>query len=103
MAHNGRSDVNIRIETADINWVRIPGGSFNMGSNDGDSYNNEKPVHRVTVPTFEMSKTAVTFKQYRACVSAGGCTPAHVDDGTCFVYTAGSVWGYGTLPKQFPR
>ena len=101
VAHNGRSDVNIRIETADINWVRIPGGSFNMGSNDGDSYNNEKPVHRVTVPTFEMSKTAVTFKQYRACVSAGGCTPAHVDDGTCFVYTAGSVWGYGTLPSSF--
>ncbi|HQE74101.1 MAG TPA: SUMF1/EgtB/PvdO family nonheme iron enzyme [Myxococcota bacterium] len=98
VAHNGRSDVNIRIETADISWVRIPGGSFNMGSNDGDD--DEKPVHRVTVPTFEMSKTAVTFKQYRACVSAGGCTPAHVDDGTCWIWN-GSKWEQGRLPSSF--
>ncbi len=98
VAHNGRSDVNIRIETADISWVRIPGGSFNMGSNDGDD--DEKPVHRVTVSTFEMSKTEVTFKQYRACVSAGGCTPAHVDDGTCWLWN-GSKWEQGRLPSSF--
>ena len=40
-----------------------------MGSNDG--YSDERPVHSVTVPTFEMSKTAVTVDQYRACVDAG--------------------------------
>ncbi|HON25533.1 MAG TPA: formylglycine-generating enzyme family protein, partial [Myxococcota bacterium] len=45
-----------------------------MGSNDGRP--NEKPVHRVTVPTFEMSKTTVTFGQYKACVDAGTCTAA---------------------------
>jgi iron(II)-dependent oxidoreductase len=43
-----------------------------MGSNDGDS--DERPVHSVTVPTFEMSKTAVTVGQYKACVDAGTCT-----------------------------
>ena len=81
-----------------IEWVRIEGGSFDMGSNDGDS--DEKPVHSVTVPTFEMTKTAVTFRQYRACVSAGGCTPAHVDDGTCWVWT-GSGGEQDTLPSSF--
>ena len=55
-----------------IKWVRIAGGTFEMGSNDGDS--DERPVHSVTVPTFEMSKTAVTVGQYKACVDAGGCT-----------------------------
>ena len=54
----------------------------------------------MTVPTFEMTKTAVTFRQYRACVSAGGCTPAHVDDGTCWVWT-GSGGEQDTLPSSF--
>jgi len=47
-----------------------------------------------------MTKTAVTFRQYRACVSAGGCTPAHVDDGTCWVWT-GSGGEQDTLPSSF--
>jgi iron(II)-dependent oxidoreductase len=64
--------VNIKIETGSVEWVRIPGGTFNMGSSD--SYVNEKPVHRVTVPTFEMTKTQVTVEQYKACVDAGACT-----------------------------
>jgi formylglycine-generating enzyme required for sulfatase activity len=57
---------------AGIRWVRIPGGSFMMGSESGDP--NEKPVHGVTVKSFEMAKTEVTNKQYRACVEAGACT-----------------------------
>ncbi|HQL58257.1 MAG TPA: formylglycine-generating enzyme family protein [Myxococcota bacterium] len=84
----------------DVEWVRIEGGSFSMGSDDDDSWGNEQPVHRVTVPTFEMSRTEVTFKQYQACVSAGGCTAVHVDDGTCYVWT-GSNWEQGTLPSSF--
>jgi iron(II)-dependent oxidoreductase len=43
-----------------------------MGSDDGNG--DEKPVHRVTVPTFEMTKTQVTVDQYKACVDAGACT-----------------------------
>ena len=61
-----------------IEWVRITGGSFFMGSNDGDS--DEKPVHRVAVPTFEMSKTQVTVDQYIACVDAGACTEPDTED-----------------------
>ena len=98
VAHNGRSELNILIETCPGGWCLIPGGSFNMGSNDGDD--DERPVHSVTVRTFEMSKTAVTFRQYRACVSAGGCTPAHVDDGTCWIWN-GSKWEQGRLPSSF--
>ena len=52
-------------------WVRLPGGSFQMGSTDGDS--REKPVHRVTVDGFELTKSEVTVAQYRACVDAGTC------------------------------
>ncbi|MBU1896163.1 formylglycine-generating enzyme family protein [Myxococcota bacterium] len=53
-------------------WIMIPGGSFQMGSNNGDS--DEKPVHEVRLKGFMMSKSEVTVGQYRACVNAGVCT-----------------------------
>ena len=43
--------------------IRIPGGSFEMGSNDGDP--DEKPVHRVTLSAYYIGKYEVTWKQYR--------------------------------------
>jgi formylglycine-generating enzyme required for sulfatase activity len=41
-----------------MEFVLVPGGSFQMGSNDGDS--EEKPVHQVTVRPFLISKYEVT-------------------------------------------
>ncbi len=58
--------------SAEIEWVTIPGGTFMMGSENGEW--NENPVHRVTVRTFQIAKTEVTVRQYRACVQAGACT-----------------------------
>ena len=81
---------------AGIEWVRIPGGSMIMGAEDLGA----KPTHRVKVKSFDMAKTLATFKQYRACVKAGACAPAHVSDGTCYVYD-GSSWRQGSLPSTF--
>jgi formylglycine-generating enzyme required for sulfatase activity len=45
--------------------IVIPSGSFNMGSNSGDS--DEKPMHRVTIAkAFAIGKTEVTQIQWRA-------------------------------------
>ena len=41
-----------------MEFVWVPGGSFNMGSNDGDS--DERPVHRVELDGFWMGKYEVT-------------------------------------------
>jgi len=43
--------------------VFVQGGSFQMGSNDGDI--DEKPVHSVTVSDFFISKTEVTQKEWK--------------------------------------
>ncbi len=83
---------------AGIEWVRIPGGTFRMGSNSGDK--DEKPVHSVQVSSFELTKSEVTFGQYEQCVRAGACTPAHTSDGNCYVYS-GSGWKRGKLPQSF--
>ncbi|MEK7743950.1 MAG: SUMF1/EgtB/PvdO family nonheme iron enzyme, partial [Elusimicrobiota bacterium] len=56
---------------AGIEWVAVRGGSFMMGSASGSA--DEKPVHRVTLRSFELAKTEVTVAQYKACVDAGAC------------------------------
>jgi formylglycine-generating enzyme required for sulfatase activity len=61
---------------------------------------NAKPPHRVTVETFRMAKTLVTNSQYKACVEAGACTPAHFSDGSCWFFKGG-VPARGTLPASF--
>ena len=55
-----------------VAWVTVKGGSFMMGSDDGDS--DEKPIHRVSVSEFRIAESEVTVRQYRGCVEAGVCT-----------------------------
>ena len=47
--------------------VVIPAGSFDMGSNDNT---DERPVHRVNVPSFLIGKTEVTQGQWRAVMGS---------------------------------
>ena len=72
--------------------VVIPSGSFRMGclSNDSDCRVFEEPVHGVTISrAFALGKHEVTFAQWDACVSAGGCNGYRPDD---------NGWGRGDRP-----
>ena len=72
--------------------VVIPAGSFMMGSppNEEHRKNYEGPQHRVTVPeAFAVGKYEVTFDEWNACVSAGGCEGYRPED---------NVWGRGRHP-----
>ena len=60
-----------------VEWVSIGGGKFMMGTDDDD---DAKPIHEVDIPTFEMSKTAVTVEQYSECVTKGQCTQPDAGD-----------------------
>jgi formylglycine-generating enzyme required for sulfatase activity len=59
--------------------VSIPGGTFAMGSDDDPS---EKPIHRVTIKPFAISKFPTTVREWNACVGAKSCTyvPTGKDD-----------------------
>jgi formylglycine-generating enzyme required for sulfatase activity len=48
--------------------VFVKGGTFQMGSNDGES--DEKPVHSVTVSDFYIGKYEVTQKQWKEIMGA---------------------------------
>ncbi len=78
--------------------VRIPGGTFQMGSDpqvvlaeckkyddqaDCDFamplWQTESPIHAVTLAEFDLDIYEVTNAQYRACVEAGVCGPPESD------------------------
>ena len=67
--------------------VVVPAGSFMM---DSPQHDDEGPVHRVTIPApFAVGKYEVTFSEWDACVSAGGCGGHRPDD---------EGWGRGARP-----
>lgn len=78
---------------AGIEKVRIPAGTFLMGSPDSDSeaYDAERPQHEVTLTRdFYMGKYEVTAAQYAAFLNAAGV--AKVEVGSTARHT---VDGYG--------
>ena len=72
--------------------VVIPAGEFQMGSptsEGGRYYPEEGPQHRVTVSSFALEMTEVTFDEWDACVRGGGCNGYRPDD---------AGWGRGSRP-----
>jgi formylglycine-generating enzyme len=55
-------------------FIRLAGGSFLMGDEDGRD--DERPVHRVTLGTFEIARCQVTNEEYDQFVAATGHVPA---------------------------
>jgi formylglycine-generating enzyme len=60
---NAGSESNTPIRPNDeLEMVFVEGGTFQMGSND---YNDEKPIHPVTLSSFYIGKYEITQKQWR--------------------------------------
>jgi formylglycine-generating enzyme required for sulfatase activity len=79
------------IDELDIPMVRIPAGSFSMGSNSGSD--DEKPVHSVFLDEFYIDIFEVTNTRFAMCVDAGVCdTPA---DTTSFDSSYSRMHSYG--------
>ncbi len=51
-------------------WVTVPGGSYRIGSADGDD--DEKPVTTVSLEAFDMAFAPVTNAEYRKFIDAEG-------------------------------
>jgi formylglycine-generating enzyme required for sulfatase activity len=92
-----------------IEWKRIPAGSFMMGCTDGDlaCLDAERPVHRVSIRSFELAATETTVRQYLQCVGAGECRPAGIGEGDHPVVQvdwhqarAFCAWAGGRLPTE---
>jgi sulfatase modifying factor 1 len=71
--------------------VWIPGGEFTMGTDDLQSYEYERPAHRVRVDGFWMDETEVTNQQFKEFIDATG-----------YVTTAERTPDWNELKKQLP-
>jgi len=74
--------------------VVVPAGSFMMGSRAGEASrsNVEGPQRKVTIAKpFAVGKFEVTFAEWDACVTAGGCKHKPEDQG----------WGRGKRPAIY--
>src|SRR5262249_3244322 len=63
--------------------VVVPAGNFTMGSppTEKNRWPNEAPQHGVTIARpFAVSKFELTFVEWEACVSVGGCPPPEYAD-----------------------
>jgi formylglycine-generating enzyme required for sulfatase activity len=61
-----------------IEIVIIPGGQFMMG---GDKYDDEKPIHEVSISPFRLGKYAVTNEEYGRFIEGSGATkPGYWED-----------------------
>jgi formylglycine-generating enzyme required for sulfatase activity len=69
--------------------IVVPAGRFMMGSSEGQGNDSERTRHEVTIAKpFAVSKFAVTFDEWDACVGQGDCAKAVGDSG----------WGRGRRP-----
>ena len=62
----------ITVNGVSFDMIKVEGGAYKMGSNDG--YSDEKPVHDETVVTFQIGKTEVTQELWRAVM---GTNPSY--------------------------
>ncbi|HQY88331.1 MAG TPA: formylglycine-generating enzyme family protein [Tepidisphaeraceae bacterium] len=76
---------------APAGMVAIPAGEFVMGTDDPNSFPDERPAHKVQLKAFFMDETPVTNAQFRAFVEATG-----------YVTTAEKPVDWEELKKQAP-
>jgi formylglycine-generating enzyme required for sulfatase activity len=84
-AHNETGWIEYEFQSVaeiELNWVLIPGGTFEMGCSPGDNtcHISEFPVHSVNLSPFDMLATEVTEDQYLAAIG---------ENPSCNVFTEG--------------
>ncbi|HYN77776.1 MAG TPA: SUMF1/EgtB/PvdO family nonheme iron enzyme [Lamprocystis sp. (in: g-proteobacteria)] len=85
------TDQTIKLDLApQIVMIAVPGGCFLMGSpeTEAERDRDEGPQHEVCIKPFELAKYEVTFDDWDACVTDGGCARSPDDEG----------WGRGKRP-----
>lgn len=60
------------VDVFDTEMVAIPGGTYLMGSNEPNGYDNEKRLHSVQVAPFYLDKTPVVAAQWVSFIEGGG-------------------------------
>ena len=60
----------ITVNGVSFTMIPVEGGTFQIGSNDSDAYNDEQPVHQVTLSSFSIGQTEVTQELWEAVMGS---------------------------------
>jgi formylglycine-generating enzyme required for sulfatase activity len=66
-----KSKIHFTVNGVSFDMVEVEGGTFWMGSDDSDAWDNEKPIHSETVSTFRIGTTPVTQALWNAVMDSG--------------------------------
>ena len=87
----------------DTERVMVPGGPFLLGTDDQlAAYDNERPSHRVDLPTFAIDRFPVTTRRWHQFIAAGGYHRAELwsDQGWGWRQEAGHTAPQGWIPDS---
>lgn len=76
----------------DVTFVKIPAGSFAMGDNSGEASANAQPVHQVTMSSFWMASTEITFMQWQEFLDETGYPAGRSQAGGSNYPVVGMTW-----------
>ena len=87
-----RSQIEISLNGALPELIKVEGGKFMMGSNN---YDDEQPIHEVEVPDFHIGKYPITNEQFLPFLQEVG---NQEEEGTSWVNLNGAICG---IKKQY--
>lgn len=58
------------VGSVSFKMIRVEGGTFRMGSNDSEAYNDEKSIHDVTLSDYYIGQTQVTQTLWKAVMGS---------------------------------
>jgi formylglycine-generating enzyme required for sulfatase activity len=96
--------------TARDEMVRVQGGTFKMGTENGHAY--EAPVHDVALKSFHLDRHEVTVRQFRAFIEATGYKTDAEKYGWSGVFDPkqkswtrvdGATWAHPEGPQSTPK
>ena len=73
-------DLTFYVKGVKFEMVYVKGGTFRMGSNEWDSFNDERPVHDVTLSSFYIGRTEVTQALWEVVM---GYNPSRKENTEC--------------------
>ena len=77
--YKGINNIEINVKGVSFNMIKVEGGTFQMGSYDREAYDDEKPVHSVTLSDYYIGETEVTQELWEAVM---GSNPSRLKDST---------------------
>ena len=72
---NAPETVTYTVNGVSFTMIGVEGGTFQMGSDDSDANDREKPVHQVTLSSFSIGQTEVTQELWETVM---GSNPAYI-------------------------